>query len=170
GAVVSCAAPARAGDLDRQRRRWRAALLAGGWRVLPTRLVRSKPLVLAHLAATAAVVAWGGLEWGRWWAAGLVLATAAIYLRAVVSVGLSGRRVGLLLRAPWVVARLGWVTVAGLVRRDPGRWDRGRNGEGHPDAAPEESPAAASGAAVAPDPPEGPPGQPDLRRVIEHPV
>ncbi|MBA4066967.1 MAG: hypothetical protein C0501_25315 [Isosphaera sp.] len=109
-AVVSCAAPARLGDLCRQRRRWRAA---GLW--------ASKPLVLGHLAVAALVGSACGF--GAW-ALGLVAATAAVYLRAAVAVGLTPGRVGLMLRAPGVVLRLAGVALAGLVRGEPQAWDR----------------------------------------------
>lgn len=112
GAVVSCAAPAAVDELCRQRRRWRAA--AG--------FLSSKPLVLAELlvAATACGIT-GELAW---WAAALVLLTTAIYLRAVAAVGFTRRRLGLLLRSPALVTRLGWLTLTGLVRPSADTWDR----------------------------------------------
>jgi cellulose synthase/poly-beta-1,6-N-acetylglucosamine synthase-like glycosyltransferase len=109
-AVVSCAAPAGLGDLCRQRRRWRAAGLRA-----------SKPLILGHLAVAAAAGAACGF--GAW-ALGLVAATAAVYGRAAVAVGLTPGRVGLMLRAPGVVLRLAGVALAGLVRGEPTTWDR----------------------------------------------
>jgi hypothetical protein len=115
GAVVACESPACAADLYRQRRRWRGALRAG------RRLTASKPLVLTHLAATviaAAVVGLGA------WAAVPVGQTAAVYLRAAAEVGFSRKRVGLLLWSPVVVARLGWLSLAGLIRANPAAWDR----------------------------------------------
>jgi cellulose synthase/poly-beta-1,6-N-acetylglucosamine synthase-like glycosyltransferase len=119
GAVVSCDAPA---DLWTQRRRWRSA--ARG------RLVRSKPLVLAHLAVTAAVAAGSGLTCALIWAAVLVALTAGIYLRAVAEVGCRPR---LLASAPLVVARLGWLTLGGLFRGPPTAWVRTpRPAEGRP--------------------------------------
>lgn len=112
GAVVTCDAPAAA-DLWTQRRRWRAA--ARG------RLVRSKPLVLGHLAATAAVAVASGFTFAMTWAAVLLALTAAIYLRAIAEVGFRPR---LLAAAPGIVARLGWLTLAGLVRGRSAAWVR----------------------------------------------
>jgi cellulose synthase/poly-beta-1,6-N-acetylglucosamine synthase-like glycosyltransferase len=110
GAVVSCDAPAKVEDLCRQRRRWRAA-----------GVLASKPLVLAHLALTlAGSVVCGFVAWP----VVLVVLTAAVYLRAVFAVGISRRRLGSLLKSPAVVLRLGWVTLAGLLRREPATWDR----------------------------------------------
>ncbi|MBP3955223.1 glycosyltransferase [Gemmata sp. G18] len=109
GAEVACEAPPSVADLCQQRRRWRGA-----------GLLASKPLVLAHLALTAAV----GLACGFvLWPAVLVSVIVMLYLRAMWVVGLSRKRLGLLLRSPFVVARLGWVTLAGLVRRSSG-WER----------------------------------------------
>ena len=45
-----------------------------------------------------------------------------LYLRAMLAVGFARKRFGLLLRSPAVVLRLGWVTLAGLVR-PPGVWN-----------------------------------------------
>jgi cellulose synthase/poly-beta-1,6-N-acetylglucosamine synthase-like glycosyltransferase len=109
GAVVSCDAPAA--GLWTQRRRWRSAVRG--------RLVRSKPLVLGHLAVTAAVAAGSGLTFAVVWAAVLVALSAGIYLRAVVEVGWSVR----LLVAPGIVVRLGWLTLGGLFGR-PTTWVR----------------------------------------------
>jgi GT2 family glycosyltransferase len=111
GAVVSCDAPAAA-DLWTQRRRWRAA--ARG------RPLRSKPLVLGHLALTAAVVA-AGPTFAQTWAAALLALTAAVYLRAVAEVGV---RMRLLAAAPGIVARLGWLALVGLVRGRSATWVR----------------------------------------------
>jgi GT2 family glycosyltransferase len=115
GAVVACESPSHPADLYRQRRRWRAALRTG------RRWAASKPLVLAHLAATVAASAAVGL---LPWAAVPVGLTAAVYLRAVVEVGFSRKRFGLLLRSPAVVLRLGWLSLAGLVGGKPAGWDR----------------------------------------------
>src|SRR5205814_5144640 len=98
-------APAQVEDLCRQRRRWRAA-----------GALASKPLVLAHLVMTVPVSAACGFVA---WPGALVVLTAAVYLRAVVRIGVTRRRLGLLARSPAVVLRLGWVALAGLVRRDP---------------------------------------------------
>jgi cellulose synthase/poly-beta-1,6-N-acetylglucosamine synthase-like glycosyltransferase len=110
GAVVACDAPAAVEELCRQRRRWRAA--AG--------FLSSKPLVLIHLAATVAACA----AFGIWvWPLMLVLLTAGLYLRAMAEVGLTRRRVRLLLGSAGLVARLGWLTLAGRMRPAPGRWE-----------------------------------------------
>lgn len=111
GAVVSCDAPAAVGDLCRQRRRW-----------VGTGPLASKPLGLVHLLATVAVCAASGAF--GWWAAGLVLLTAAVYGRAVLAVGLSRRRVGLVLLSPVVVMRLVGVALTGLARGSVTTWDR----------------------------------------------
>jgi hypothetical protein len=84
-------------------------------------LVRSKPLVLGHLAVTAAVAVGSGLTISVVWAAVLVALTAGVYLRAVAEVGWQPR---LLAAAPGIVARLGWVTLAGLFPGQPAAWVR----------------------------------------------
>jgi cellulose synthase/poly-beta-1,6-N-acetylglucosamine synthase-like glycosyltransferase len=109
GAEVLSEAPPSVADLCRQRRRWRGA-----------GLLASKPLVLAHLALTLAASAACGFVA---WPAGLFGVFGLLYLRAVLAVGLTRRRAGFLLRSPGVVLRLGWVTLAGLVRRS-GVWER----------------------------------------------
>ncbi len=109
GAEVRGEAPPSVEDLCRQRRRWRAA-----------GLLASKPLVLGYVAfAMAAGFACGFVVWP----AALVTAFAFLYARAVCRVGLTRRRFGSLLRAPLVVLRLGWVTLAGVVRRTD-VWER----------------------------------------------
>jgi peptidoglycan/xylan/chitin deacetylase (PgdA/CDA1 family) len=120
---VSCSAPPRLNDLCRQRRRWLVSLLAGGAMGLPSRAVRSKPLVLAHLLFTVTAAFVLGEASLVVWSLVLVALTASVYMRAVVAVGLSWRRVGLLCTAPVVVARLAWLTGAGLVRRRRVGWD-----------------------------------------------
>ncbi len=111
GAEVACDAPPSVANLCRQRRRWRGA-----------GLLASKPLVLAHLALTAVVSFACGFVL---WPAALVLAFALLYLRAVWAVGITGKRLGLLFRSPAVVSRLGWVTLAGVLRRTT-TWERTR--------------------------------------------
>lgn len=113
GAVVSCEAPAGAACLCRQRRRWRAAVRLRTW-------AGSKPLVLLHLLLTVAVSAAVGF---RAWPAVLLLLTVGMYARAVMDVGLTRLRLGLLLRSPALVARLGWLTLTGLLRRTPTGWE-----------------------------------------------
>lgn len=123
GVVVRSESPARVADLCRQRRRWRAALFVGGG--VFAHWVESKPLVLAQLAATAAVVGAVGSPVFVGWAGVLIALTVAVYLRAVLRVGLTARRVGFLVAAPWVVARLLAVTLGGLVRQERS-WERTR--------------------------------------------
>jgi cellulose synthase/poly-beta-1,6-N-acetylglucosamine synthase-like glycosyltransferase len=109
GAEVLSEAPPSVADLCRQRRRWRAA-----------GMLVSKPLVLTHLAMAVAVsVACGFVVWP----AALVVVFALLYLRAICAVGLTRRRIGSLLRSPLIVMRLGWVTLAGAVRRNE-VWER----------------------------------------------
>lgn len=109
GAEVVSEAPPSVADLCRQRRRWRGA-----------GLLASKPLVLGHLAITLAASFVCGFVL---WPAALAAVFAGLYLRAVLAVGLTQKRFGLLLRTPAVVLQLGWVTLAGLVRRN-GVWER----------------------------------------------
>ena len=109
GAEVASDAPPSVADLCRQRRRWRGA-----------GLLASKPLVLAHLALTVAASTTCGF---LVWPAALVAMFAGLYLRAVLAVGVTRKRFGLLLRSPVVVLRLGCVTLAGVVRQT-GVWER----------------------------------------------
>lgn len=108
-AEVRSEAPPSVAALCRQRRRWRAA-----------GMLVSKPLVLGF--AGGAVVAGAACGFAVW-SALLTIAFALLYLRAVCAVGLNRKRVGSLLRSPLVVARLGWVTLAGVVRRSD-VWER----------------------------------------------
>jgi peptidoglycan/xylan/chitin deacetylase (PgdA/CDA1 family) len=122
-ARVLCAAPPRVRDLCRQRRRWRGALLSGGWAGFLSRTGRSKPLVLVHLGLTTAVALASGEPVLLGWALALVGLTAAVYLWAMRSVGLSWRRVGLLLATPLVVVRLAWLVLGGVFARRAGEWE-----------------------------------------------
>jgi cellulose synthase/poly-beta-1,6-N-acetylglucosamine synthase-like glycosyltransferase len=132
---VACAAPARVSDLYRQRQRWRGAIVSGSWIRFPIRAGRSKPLVLIHLFLTVAIVLATGEPTFIVWALSLVGLTAAIYLRAILAVGLSWRRALLLLGAPLVVIRLAGLVVDGLLRRRPSSWENeppsDPPGEGH---------------------------------------
>jgi 1,2-diacylglycerol 3-beta-glucosyltransferase len=119
--------PAEVAALARQRKRWRAALFSNGPGLF-ARWLASKPLVLLHLMLTVAVV--GALA--AWvpagflvWAAALVGLTGVVYLRAVRRAGVRPRGLG---RAAGIVARLAWVSLAGLA-------DRGRPWERTPRAA-----------------------------------
>jgi 1,2-diacylglycerol 3-beta-glucosyltransferase len=124
GVSVWSDAPTVTADLCGQRRRWRASLFVGRSGLL-TRWLESKPLVLAQLAATTAVVVATRDAWLTAWVGGLLAATAAIYVRAILWVGLTVRRVRLLAGVPWVVMRLLAVTIGGLVRRERD-WQRTR--------------------------------------------
>lgn len=121
GAVVRSEPPPGTGALCRQRRRWRAALFAGGKSWLD-RAVTSKPLVLGHLLLTLAAAGVTGEPALIGWAAGVVLLTAVVYGRAVRRAGGSatGRH---LWQVPGVVARLAWVTAGGFVRQVDA-WER----------------------------------------------
>ncbi|MBY0459039.1 MAG: hypothetical protein K2V38_17015, partial [Gemmataceae bacterium] len=112
GAHVSTSAPASVAGLCRQRRRWRGAGLAS-----------SKPLALGCVLGAVGLGFAGGLVW---WPLALVASHALLYLRAVWVVGVTPKRLGLLIRSPEVVLRLGWLAVAGLARR-PAGWDGTRN-------------------------------------------
>ena len=109
--LVRSETPTRRGDLYQQRRRWRAALRGPGFGL---RWVESKPLVLAQLLATGPVVALTAEPGMAAWYAVLVFLTVSLYLYAAAHVGLTWRRVGYLLAAPWIVARLVGVTLGGL--------------------------------------------------------
>jgi cellulose synthase/poly-beta-1,6-N-acetylglucosamine synthase-like glycosyltransferase len=113
-AVVLCQAPTPTAELCRQRRRWRAAGILG-----------SKPLVLVHLVIATLVATF--LSYAVWSAA-LVLLTGSLYLRAAWVVGLARRRTRAMVRSPGLVLRLGWLTLAGMVRRDSIGWERTRRG------------------------------------------
>jgi cellulose synthase/poly-beta-1,6-N-acetylglucosamine synthase-like glycosyltransferase len=115
-AIAASDAPPDAATLLNQRRRWRAALT-------PLTLVRSKPLVLSHLAATVLAAVVTGSVALMAWAAWLCLVTAGIYLRALAVVGLTRGRGGMLPRTTGLVVRLAGVTAAGLVA-PPAGWVR----------------------------------------------
>jgi peptidoglycan/xylan/chitin deacetylase (PgdA/CDA1 family) len=76
-----------------------------------------------HLFLTAAVVLTLGEPAFMVWALALLGLTAAVYLRAVLAVGLSWRRIGFLIAAPLVVGRLAGLVLDGLVRRRTGGWE-----------------------------------------------
>jgi cellulose synthase/poly-beta-1,6-N-acetylglucosamine synthase-like glycosyltransferase len=117
-AVVWCEAPAAVNLLCRQRRRWS---LAGP--------IAGKPMVLAHLFATLCVCGMANVF--TWWAGGLVLGTAFIYLKAMHEVGFTRHRLGLLLTSPFVVLRLIGVAISGLLPLRTVSWERTpRLGEG----------------------------------------
>jgi cellulose synthase/poly-beta-1,6-N-acetylglucosamine synthase-like glycosyltransferase len=97
-------------ELCRQRRRWRA----GG-------ILASKPLVLVHLAIAMSVAAVVGFVL---WPIVLLLLTGALYLRAIWAIGFGRKRTGLMLHSPGIVLRLGWLTMAGLVRKELTPWER----------------------------------------------
>lgn len=126
--VVVGEVPADAATLARQRTRWRTALWSGGPAALPGRWLASKPLVLANLAVTTAVVAGCAAllpaAWAKWLTAGLTITlamTMAVYAAALSEVG-SWRQV---VPAAWLVVRLAGVTLAGVFGR-PAAWERTR--------------------------------------------
>ncbi|QEL13924.1 glycosyltransferase family 2 protein [Limnoglobus roseus] len=121
--LVRSETPTRQGDLYQQRRRWRAALFGGPGFVL--RCVESKPLVLAQLLATGLLVGVAANFTLAAWYGVLVLLTGGVYLYAAAQVGLTWRRIGYLLSAPWIVARLVGVTLGGFVPREM-VWQRTR--------------------------------------------
>ncbi len=130
-AVVRGEVPAEVSALARQRKRWRAALYAGGPGLF-ARWLASKPLVLLHLiltvAAVAGLTAWLPTGWSivlAAWATLLVGLTAAVYVRAVRRAGVGWRGVS---GAAGIVARLAWLALAGAA-------DRGRPWERTPRAA-----------------------------------
>jgi cellulose synthase/poly-beta-1,6-N-acetylglucosamine synthase-like glycosyltransferase len=124
GVGVWSDAPTGTADLCGQRRRWRASLFVGKTGLV-TRWLGSKPLVLAQLLMTAAVVVLLSPAWMWAWVGGLLLATAAVYLQGMAGVGLTAGRARMLTGVPWVVARLLAVTVGGVFRRDR-EWRRTR--------------------------------------------
>ena len=96
-----------------------------------TLLLLSRPLVLAHLAATLVAgvlltVVVPGPRSSMLLAASLgVLMGHGLYLAiGILSVGLTPNRAMLLLRAPAVVARLALISFAALLRSGPGSWHR----------------------------------------------
>ena len=121
--------PTDTAGLCQQRRRWRDALFADAAGPIDRFLI-SKPLVLAQLAATIAVVLLmsilrPGLMAALFalWAGGLVAMTMAVYFRAAGRVGATHGAIRGLWRTPAVVGRLALVTLGGLVRRG-GVWER----------------------------------------------
>ncbi len=126
--VVTGEVPADAATLARQRTRWRTALWSGGPAALPGRWLASKPLVLAHLAGTTAVVAGSAALLPAAWAVGLTAGltwaltmTAIVYAAALAEVG-GWRQVG---PAAGLAVRLAGVTLAGAMGR-PAAWERTR--------------------------------------------
>jgi GT2 family glycosyltransferase len=128
-AEVRSEAPPTAAAFGTQRERWRAALFTPGFGIVH-KLLSSKPLVLAHLAATLAGVV-AALPWlptGRGevaavWAGALVLLTALPYLYAIRRGDYeTGGFVGMV-RSVVLTARLVLVTVGSFKPRDRG-WQR----------------------------------------------
>ena len=118
GAILS-EAPTKSSDLLQQRRRWRAALRVPGlgW---ASKFVTSKPLILGHLAITATLVlALPVSGWMLGWLIGIVAATACVYLRAMLKVGLRWPGLG----SAFLVARLAGVAIAGFWKREA-TWQR----------------------------------------------
>jgi 1,2-diacylglycerol 3-beta-glucosyltransferase len=111
---VRCDPPAKLDGLLVQRRRWRAALRT------PGRLLVSKPLVLAHLMFTMAMVAAFAPHLWPWLLVPLTL-TAGVYLSAMARVGWP--TASTLLGSCGVVARLAAVALGGFGRRER-EWQR----------------------------------------------
>ncbi len=112
---VTCEAPPREAAFFDQRRRWSAAL-----RVPRSgRAFTSKPVILAHLAATIAASLILGELWAIAWALALAILTAATYADVMRGVGV--RRPGF--RSVWLVGRLATVAIGSLWRREK-RWLR----------------------------------------------
>lgn len=120
--LIRSETPTRTGDLCQQRRRWRAALFGG--RGFLVQWLESKPLVLAQLLATGALAAVADATLLAWFGVLLAL-TAGVYAYAAAQVGLTWRRLGFLVAAPWIVARLVGVTLGGLAAKDMA-WQRTR--------------------------------------------
>jgi GT2 family glycosyltransferase len=108
-AEVTSAAPPSAEALFAQRRRWRAAGPAS-----------SKPLALALVALACALGAAGGFVL---WAGAVAGLFAALYLRALLAVGVTRGRLKSLFGAPLLVARLALGAAVGPFRRT-GPWVR----------------------------------------------
>ncbi|MCZ2344155.1 MAG: glycosyltransferase [Bacteroidales bacterium] len=121
--------PTDSAGLDQQRRRWREAMFTRTASLFD-RLLMSKPLILAQLTATLLVtLSWAILAPGPVplvylaWAAGLGALTIGLYLQAAYRVGASRRALFRLWQTPFVVGRLAWVTLGGLLHRG-GNWER----------------------------------------------
>jgi glycosyltransferase involved in cell wall biosynthesis len=146
--TVASIYPAGREQLQVQRSRWSAALgrQSGAglpWRnraeLLASRLLLSRPLVLLELllaagSATLCLLLVPG-ETSTLLAGitALVVLLQGLYFGlGVLLLGLTWRRLGLLLAAPVVVGRLIFITLAGLLGRWPASWNRtprGRPGE-----------------------------------------
>ena len=112
---VTCEAPPRVTAFLGQRRRWSASLRvprAGRW-------FASKPVVLAHLAATVPASLIAGEPTLIVWALALAFLTVATYAEVMLSVGV--RWPGF--RSFWLIGRLATVAVRGFWRREA-RWNR----------------------------------------------
>jgi 1,2-diacylglycerol 3-beta-glucosyltransferase len=106
-------------DFYIQRRRWRNAIHEGGV-PLWERLLYSKPIILSQLLATTCVVVamqffiespWNWILFG--WLMMIWLATAFVYLRAINTVGMTRANFFSLIQAPFLIARLAAITLAG---------------------------------------------------------
>jgi 1,2-diacylglycerol 3-beta-glucosyltransferase len=120
GGHIYSATPVLNHDFFQQRKRWRHASYEQGV-PLWERLLGSKPLVLLHLLLTCAVVllavpylsASFSMFFASWLVAILVL-TLAVYVSAMARVGLRLSNLVSLIQAPYIVVRMGWITLAGL--------------------------------------------------------
>ena len=112
---VVCEAPPQPTAFLDQRRRWSASLRvprAGRW-------FTSKPVILAHLAATVAASLIAGKLTLIVWALALAFLTVATYTEVMLSIRV--RWPGF--RSFWLIGRLTTVAVGGLWRRET-RWTR----------------------------------------------
>ena len=112
---VTCEAPPRVTAFLGQRRRWSASLRvprAGRW-------FTSKPVILAHLAATVAASLIAGELALIAWATALALLTVATYAEVMLGIGI--RWPGF--RSFCLIGRLAIVAVGGFWRRET-RWNR----------------------------------------------
>jgi cellulose synthase/poly-beta-1,6-N-acetylglucosamine synthase-like glycosyltransferase len=121
--------PRDTAGLDQQRRRWREAMFSGTANLFD-RLLMSKPLILLQLSLTLLLVSgWGIVNPGPTaaafglWTGTLGLSTLWVYRRAANRVGASHQALFQLWQTPFIVGRLAWVTLGGLLHRG-GNWER----------------------------------------------
>ncbi len=122
--LVRSESPARSSDLYQQRRRWRAAIF--GRSGLLFNWLESKPLVLAQLVAAGVVVfACDSEPAFTIWYLSLIALTIALYSCVLFHVGLNANRLRNIVKTPWIVGRLAFVTIGGLLGK-PLDWQRTR--------------------------------------------
>lgn len=96
-----------------------------------TILSQSRPLQLL-LVLVGWALALGGawftgdrVLWGLFWLANALLGGLVLYLAAgILRLGLSPRRLSLLVQTPWVVGRLAWIALRGVVSGASMAWER----------------------------------------------